>query len=155
MLVVQRAHNEHLLLHFDGPVAFGLRLSRVFRQSLEGVFSEVRIGRDQNWYELLEDHSVRDVRPVAAKRMIHGSFGQYRSELFPDGLDDICLERGHGLAPLQGSFDKSPNDRAIRTRFTSGLPLLAQALRRTSENFCSTTFVNKGKGKGKRKAGVP
>ena len=113
MLVVQRAHNERLLLHFDGPVAFGLRLSRVFRQSLEGVFSEVRIGRDQNWYELLEDHSVRDARPVAAKRMIHGSFGQYRSELFPDGLDDICLERGHGLAPLQGYREASTTPRMI------------------------------------------
>jgi hypothetical protein len=32
-LVVRRAHNEHLVLHFDGLEAFGSRLSRVFRQS--------------------------------------------------------------------------------------------------------------------------
>jgi hypothetical protein len=36
-MVVQRAHNEHLLLRFTGPGAFELRLSRVFRLSLGRV----------------------------------------------------------------------------------------------------------------------
>jgi hypothetical protein len=33
ILVVRPAHNEHLVLRFDGLEAFGLRSSRVFRQS--------------------------------------------------------------------------------------------------------------------------
>ena len=36
---------------------------------------------------------------MAAKGVIHVSFGQERGELLEDGLDDVWWECGHGHAP--------------------------------------------------------
>ena len=42
----------------------------------------------------------------------------YESLWVGDGLDDVCL-CGTGLAPSQGGFENSPNDRAIRAHLVN------------------------------------
>jgi len=56
--VVQRGKGGTSMAHFASPKAIGLKLSRVFRQSLEGAFFELRL------CEILGSSLIRTMRGV-------------------------------------------------------------------------------------------
>jgi len=49
--------------------------------------------------EDFEDHPLGDAGAIAAKSVIHVSFGHQRGELLEDGLDEVWWDCGHGDVP--------------------------------------------------------
>src|SRR5215210_2232009 len=106
----------------------GLRV--VAEHDPSAIRQSVGTAEDQYLEELLEDHPIRYTGPMAAQRMIRFSLGQQGTELLPDGIDNVWLDRGHGHTPSSGSFENSPDDRVYRVRSANRgtASLLAQAL---------------------------
>src|SRR5215210_9201744 len=84
----------------------GLRV--VAEHDPSAIRQSVGTAEDQYLEELLEDHPIRYTGPMAAQRMIRFSLGQQGTELLPDGIDNVWLDRGHGHTPSPREASRTP-----------------------------------------------
>jgi hypothetical protein len=64
---------------------------------------------NQGLNRLLEDHPVGYARAVTTQRVaVRLPFGQQGFEQFPDGLDDVWLDGGHGHTPSRREASRTP-----------------------------------------------